>query len=57
MREPLGRVTLRSGLPYGWWKHRDFYRGVLAIVSFLAMIALGALVLGMYFDGWEGPKL
>lgn len=34
------RVSLRHGLPYGWWKRADFWGGLTAFVSGLAALAL-----------------
>lgn len=52
--EPEGvadrRPSLRRGLPYGWWKNRDFWVTLICLFMFIAMLFI--LVSAWYFD-WK----
>lgn len=46
----MSRASLRHGLPYGWWKRRDFWVAAICLVMFTIMLTV--LVLAWYFD-WK----
>lgn len=43
------RISLRTGLPYGWWKTSSFWAVTVSTLSLIGMMVLGMIILTNYF--------